>query len=269
MENNRITRKFNELREKKEKGLIAYITSGDPDLAATVELAVAIAEAGADLIELGIPFSDPVADGPVIQQASQRALERGVRLSGIIDAAAGIRKKTDLPLIFMTYYNPVLQYGLDRFVDHSAAAGIDGLIVPDLPLEEAGPLLNCCRQNGLALIPLVAPTTTPHRLEKICKEADGFVYCVSVTGVTGVKEIDTDIAKFTSGVRKYTDIPLALGFGISSPELAANMARHCDAVVVGSAIVKIISQTNGSVDMLPAVSKLVADIKNALTVPVN
>jgi tryptophan synthase alpha chain len=266
MEANRITRKFDELRQKQEKGLIAYITSGDPDLAATVALAAAIAESGADLIELGIPFSDPVADGPVIQQASQRALERGVRLSGIIEAAAGIRKKTDLPLIFMTYYNPMLQYGLDRFADHAAAAGIDGLIVPDLPLEEAGPLLNCCRQSGLALIPLVAPTSTPARIERICSDMDGFVYCVAVTGVTGAgKGIDADVASLTEGVRKYTDMPIALGFGISGPEQAAAMSDHCDAVVVGSAIVKIISENNDGEDMLPAVSRFVAAIKSAIS----
>ncbi len=265
MAENRITVKFNELRQKKEKGLITYVTAGYPDLDATVEIAEAMTKAGADLIELGIPFSDPVADGPVIQEAAQGALESGVGLSSIIRTAETIRSKTDIPLIFMTYYNPVLQYGLDRFVKHSAASGIDGLIVPDLPHEEAGPLLECCRKEGVALIPLVAPTTTPKRMEMICRDAEGFVYCVSVTGVTGArKEIDTDLANFTGGVRKHTDLPLAIGFGISSPELAARFKDYCDGLVVGSAIVNLVIKNKERDKMLSAVSGLVGDIKKAL-----
>lgn len=265
MADNRITVKFDELRQKKEKGLITYVTAGYPDLDATVELAAAMDGAGTDLIELGIPFSDPVADGPVIQQAAQGALASGVRLSSIMRTAARIRSKTDIPLIFMTYYNPVLQYGLDRFVEHSATSGIDGLIVPDLPREEAGPLLEGCRKEGVALIPLVAPTTTPERMEMICRDAEGFVYCVSVTGVTGArKEIDTDVANFTTGVRKYTHLPLALGFGISGPQLGARFSKYCDAVVVGSAIVNLVLQNKERDKMLAAVSGLVGDIKKAL-----
>lgn len=265
MSQNRITVKFNELRQKKEKGLIAYVTAGYPDLDATVEIAAAMAAAGADLIELGIPFSDPVADGPVIQQAAQGALESGVRLSSIVRAAEKIRSNTDIPLIFMTYYNPILQYGLERFVEHSAASGIDGFIVPDLTHEEAGPLLECCRKKGAALIPLVAPTTTPKRMEMICRDAGGFIYCVSVTGVTGArKEIGTDVENFTGGVRKYTQLPLAIGFGISSPQLAARFSSYCDAVVVGSAIVNLVIQNKERDKMLSAVSGLVGDIKKAL-----
>lgn len=265
MKENRIKQKFAELYNRNEKGLITYVTAGDPDLSATVDLALTMAAAGADLIELGIPFSDPVADGPVIQQASQRALAGGFKLSGIMEAAGQIRAQTDAPLIFMTYYNPVFQYGPGRFTDHAAAAGVDGLIVPDLPIEEAGPLEEHCRMAGVSLIPLVAPVTTPKRMALIAEKADGFIYCVSVTGVTGSrKEIETDLANFTSMVRSFTNLPLAVGFGISGPELAAAAAVHCDAVVVGSAIVNIISRGGTRQQMLSSVSSLVGEIKSAL-----
>ncbi|OAT86418.1 tryptophan synthase subunit alpha [Desulfotomaculum copahuensis] len=261
---NRISRCFDELAARREKGLIAYICAGDPDLDTTVRLVEAIAAAGADLVELGIPFSDPVADGPSIQRAAARALAGGVKVAQIIAAAARIRRRTDVPLIFMTYYNPVLQYGLEEFVRDAASAGVDGLIVPDLPLEEAGALLAPAGGAGLALIPLVAPTTTPERLQAISAAARGFVYCVSVTGVTGARqEIHTDLAKFTGRVRAYTGLPLAVGFGISGPAAAARVAPCCDAVVVGSAIVDRVAAAADS-DPVPAAAGLAGEIKSAL-----
>jgi len=238
----RISARLAELRNRGDKGLIAYLTAGDPDLVSTVTLALQLAEAGADLIELGVPFSDPLADGPVIQEASRRALESGATVRGVLEAARGIRRNSNIPLILMTYYNPVYQFGLETFAQAAVSAGVDGLIVPDLPLEECAPLLEAGDGAGLDLIPLVAPTTTDKRLAGIAAAARGFIYCVSVTGVTGFREeIQTDMAKFTNRVREATSLPLAVGFGISGPAGAARMAAHCDAVVVGSAFVKIVA----------------------------
>jgi len=260
---NRITQCFQKLGARREKGLIAYICAGDPDLNTTVRLVEAMAAVGADLIEMGIPFSDPIADGPSIQHASARALAGGVRVAGIMQAAAEIRRRTDVPLLFMTYYNPVLQYGPERFVHDCATAGVDGLIVPDLPLEESGVLLEPADAAGVALIPLVAPTTNTERLQAISPTARGFVYCVSVTGVTGARqEIRTDLEKFTRRVRAHTGLPLAVGFGISGPNAAARVASCCDAVVVGSAIVERVAAAGA--DPVSAASGLVEEIKNAL-----
>lgn len=260
---NRIEQKFKELAAKNNKGLITYVTAGDPDLETTVRLAETMAQTGADFIELGIPFSDPVADGPAIQKASYRALSKGVRVSGIIEAAAQIRSRIQTPLIFMTYYNPVLQYGLERFGQDAARAGVDGLIVPDLPCEEAGPLLRAADAAGLALIPLVAPTTPEKRLKRIAASARGFVYCVSVTGVTGVREsIDTDLARFTGRVREQIRLPRAIGFGIAGPRQAALVAPFCEAVVVGSAIVNLVAE--GGAAAFAGVARLTSEIKAAL-----
>jgi len=260
---NRIGKKFKELAVAGKKGLIAYLTAGDPDIEATVQLAVALERAGADLIELGIPFSDPLADGPAIQKASYRALTKGVRVASIIQAAARIRAQISVPLIFMTYYNPVLQYGLDRFTCDAVEAGVDGLIVPDLPLEESAPLLQAADAGGLALIPMVAPTTTVQRLQKMAPFARGFVYCVSVTGVTGVREqINTDLGQLTARVREYINIPVAVGFGIAGPRQAAFAAPFSDAVVVGSAIVNYIAE-KGSLAAQP-LTEFIRDINRIL-----
>ncbi len=260
---NRMKRKFDQLAAGKKKGLITYVMAGDPDLETTVRLAQTMEQAGADFIELGIPFSDPVADGAAIQKAAQRALERGVRMAQIIQAASQIRVRTQIPLILMTYYNPVVQYGREEFVRDAVGAGVDGLIVPDLPCEEAGPLLEVADSCGLALIPLVAPTTNERRLKKIGLCARGFVYCVSVTGVTGAREhISTDLGEFTARVRAQINLPLAIGFGIAGPRQAAQAAPFCDAVVVGSAIVNVVAEHGSLADF--AVAKLIRDIKSAL-----
>jgi len=247
--------------------LITYLTAGYPDLNTTIKLVEVMAGQGADFIELGIPFSDPIADGPVIQQAANFALQKGTKIAEIIAAVRKVRQclSTPLPLIFMTYYNPILQYGLKRFVVNSSEAGIDGLIVPDLPFEEAEELRTVADMYNLALIPLVAPTTPRQRLTAFRANARGFVYCVSVTGVTGIRnEITTDLASFTDRVRQCINLPVAIGFGIAGPHQAVRVAPFCDAVIVGSAIVNLVAKNNDFKGMSLAVGSLTQDIKSAL-----
>ena len=249
-----------------EKGLIPYIMAGDPGLETTVELAAGMAQAGADVLELGVPFSDPVADGPAIQAAAQRSLAAGTKLMGILEAVGEIRRRSDIPLVLMTYYNPVYQYGVKRFISDAARVGVNGLIVPDLPPEESAELLQAGDACGVDLIPLVTPNTPARRLEMIAERARGFVYCVSVTGVTGERNgIATGLSVMTSAVRKFTTLPVAVGFGISTPGQAAETARFCDAVVVGSALVKTMAERAGSSELVPAVARQVRELKDALT----
>lgn len=227
---------------EKQKAFIAFVTAGDPCLEITEQLIPAMAEAGADLIEIGIPFSDPIAEGIVIQEADMRALAAGTTTDRIFDSVVRIRQKTSVPLAFMTYINPVYVYGVERFVKRAAECGIDALIVPDLPFEEKQELLPACEMYGLELISLIAPTSK-ERIHMIAREAKGFVYCVSSMGVTGVrKEITTDIGQMVSLVKQVRDIPCAIGFGISTPTQAKQMAAFADGVIVGSAIIKIIAE---------------------------
>lgn len=265
MEGSLVSECLDSIRMAGKKGLITFITAGDPGMSDTVEIALRMAEAGADIIELGVPFSDPLADGPVIQQASQRALCAGATMAGIFDGVKEIRKNCEKPLVLMGYYNPIYKYGIRRFTADAFQAGINGLIVPDLPHEESGPLQEAARETGVDLIPLVAPTTTGPRLEKIVANARGFIYCVSVTGVTGVrKEINEDLEAFTGVVRRHTTLPLAVGFGIAGPEQAARAALHCEAVVVGSAIVSIIAGFGKASASGPEVERMVRQIRSAL-----
>jgi len=221
------------------KAFIPFITCGDPSLEITEQLVYAAAEAGADLVELGIPFSDPTAEGPVIQAANIRALSGGVTTDRVFELVRKIRKNTQIPLVFMTYANVVFSYGTERFVKTAAEAGMDGLILPDVPYEEKEEFDGVCRKYGLDLISLIAPTSK-ERITMIAKEAQGFVYCVSSLGVTGVrKEISTDVAEMVRLVKETKDIPCAVGFGISTPEQAKEMAAVSDGVIVGSAIVKL------------------------------
>lgn len=232
---------MNRIKEvfSKGKAFIPFITAGDPDLAITEQLVPAMAKAGADLIELGIPFSDPVAEGNVIQEADMRALAAGTTTDKIFESVKRIRKETDVPLAFMTYINPIFVYGSRRFIENAAGCGIDAIIVPDMPFEEKNELLPLCREFNIDLISLIAPTSKK-RICTIAAEAEGFVYCVSSMGVTGVrKEITTDIREMVSLVKEVKDIPCAIGFGISTPEQAEQMSRDADGVIVGSAIVKI------------------------------
>jgi len=263
----RIEKSLYRSRERGRKSLIIYITAGDPDLKVTEELVYGIAEAGADVVELGIPFSDPLADGPTIQQASQRALNGKVTIPKILSTIEKIRKKSSVPIALMTYYNPIFYYGLERFVTDSRAVGVDGLIVPDLPLEESEELRGITERFGIELISFIAPTSTPERINAIAKVAQGFIYCVSVTGVTGTREnLSLDVAEMIRKIRSYTNIPLAIGFGISNPEQAKEATKYADAVIVGSAVVKLIENHKGDLSKsLSEVGKLVRSLKEAIT----
>ncbi|MBQ2040125.1 MAG: tryptophan synthase subunit alpha [Thermoguttaceae bacterium] len=224
------------------KAFIAFITCGDPDLATTAAVVRAAVENGADLIELGIPFSDPTAEGPVIQSASYRALAGGVTTDKIFGLVKELRADVEVPLVFMTYANVVFSYGAEKFISSCKELGVDGLILPDLPFEEKGEFDGLCKQYGVDLISLVAPTSE-NRIAMIAKEAEGFLYIVSSLGVTGTrKEINTDVAAIVDVVRKNTQIPCAVGFGISTPEQAKKMAEASDGAIVGSAIVKLLAK---------------------------
>ncbi len=226
----------------KGKAFIPFITCGDPDLDTTAAVVRAAAANGADLIELGIPFSDPTAEGPVIQGANLRALQGGVNTNKIFDLVRELRKDVTVPLVFMTYANVVFSYGAEKFIGTCADIGIDGLILPDIPFEEKEEFLSVCHQYDVALISLIAPTSE-NRIGMIAKEAEGFIYLVSSLGVTGVRsEIKTDLSAIVKVIRQYTDIPVAIGFGISNPQQAHDMAAVSDGVIVGSAIVKLIEQ---------------------------
>lgn len=253
----RITKAF-----ENRKAFIAFITGGDPDIATTERLIPAMAEAGADLIEIGIPFSDPIAEGIVIQEADERALKEGCTTDKLFDMVARVRQITDVPLIFMTYLNPIYSYGKEKFLTRCAESGIDGIIVPDMPFEEKDELADVCTQNGVDLISMIAPTSE-ERIALIAQEAKGFIYCVSSLGVTGVRsEISTDISKMVQKVRKVTDIPCAVGFGISTPEQAGTMAKLCDGVIVGSAIVKLVAK-HGKNSIMP-VSEYIRSMKKGM-----
>lgn len=245
------------------KAFIPFLTCGDPSLDVTEKLVLAMAEAGADLIELGIPFSDPTAEGPVIQAANERALAGGVTTDKIFELARRVRQKTGVPLVFMTYANVVFSYGAERFLKTSAEIGMDGLILPDLPFEEKEEFDPLCKRFGLDLISLIAPTSH-ERIRSIAREASGFVYCVSSLGVTGVRtNITTDIAAMVRLVKAEKDIPCAVGFGISTPEQAANMAAQSDGAIVGSAIVKMCAQYGA--DCVPYVAEYVKGMKAAVS----
>ncbi|MHC1773383.1 MAG: tryptophan synthase subunit alpha [Flexilinea sp.] len=244
------------------KAFVAFVTGGDPDMETTEKLIPAMAEAGADLIEIGIPFSDPVAEGIVIQEADERALNGGCTTDKLFDMVKRIRQKTDIPLLFMTYLNPIFTYGKEKFLRRCDECGIDGIIVPDMPFEEKDELTEVCELYGVDLISLIAPTSE-ERIAMIAKEAKGFIYCVSSLGVTGVRsKITTDIGKMVQKVREVTDVPCAIGFGISTPEQAGSMAKLADGVIVGSAIVKLVAKFGK--DSLEPVSDYVQKMKTGI-----
>lgn len=232
---------------ERKPSLVAYVTSGDPDLATTREVILAAIAAGSSVIELGVPFSDPLADGPVIQRASERALKHGTSLDQVLTLAAEIREQSQsVGLIIFTYLNPILQMGLGKFCKIARLAGVDGVLVTDLPVEEAAPYLAEMRKNELAPIFLAAPTSTDDRLKRIAKVSSGFVYAVSRTGVTGArKQLPEDAQTLVRRLRKYTKLPIAVGFGISTPDQLAAVGGYADAAVVGSAIVDIIERSPG------------------------
>lgn len=245
------------------KAFIPFITCGDPNLATTEKLVVALEEAGADLVELGIPFSDPTAEGPVIQGANLRALSKGVTTDKIFDMVIRLRKTVKIPMVFMTYANVVYSYGAERFISKCAEIGMDGIILPDVPFEEKEEFSEICEQYGIDLVSMIAPTSQD-RIAMIAKEAKGFVYCVSSLGVTGTRtQITTDIGAMTTLVNENSDTPTAVGFGISTPEQAKKMAAKANGVIVGSAIVKMCAKYGEH--CIEHISQYVREMKEAIS----
>jgi tryptophan synthase alpha chain len=258
----RIGRLFECLKRDGRKGLIAYLTAGDPSLARTPRLVEALVRGGADLVELGVPFSDPIADGPVIQRAGERALQAGATLSGVLDAAREIRSRSEVPLLLFTYLNPVVRYGLDRLAGDAANAGIDGCLLTDASVEEAQGYVEAMHRCGLDTVFLAAPTSTPRRLELVARYSTGFVYLVSRTGVTGEREsLSNAVAPLVRAVRSVTALPLAVGFGISRAEHVAELGRQVEAVVVGSAFVRLIERYGDSPSLERELEGLARELK--------
>ncbi|MBV9216402.1 MAG: tryptophan synthase subunit alpha [Acidobacteria bacterium] len=247
---NRIERQFKLLREGRRKGFIPFVTAGDPDLASSLEVCLKLADLGADVIELGVPFSDPMADGPTIQRSSQRALENGVTLPDVLHLAADFRRRSEVPVVLFSYFNPIMRMGCDRFAKSARDAGVDGLLLTDVIDSEAAAISRKLAQNDLDLISLVAPTSTNERLSAIAKNARGFVYAVSRAGVTGTQgRVSDEAKKLVVRMREFTELPIAVGFGISTAEQIRDVWRFADAAVVGSAIVSQIERhPNEAVD---------------------
>jgi len=261
----RIEVKFESLRAKNEKALIVYLTAGDPSLDATKKLILGLENAGVDILEIGVPFSDPTADGPVIQAASQRALKTGTTLEGVLKMVAEIRQTSQIPILLFGYFNPIFAFGVKKFAKTAKQAGVDGVLVVDLPPEEAPELRIHTDAAGLDFISLVAPTTGRDRLKNILKSATGFLYYISITGVTGTAapKID-DIAREVGKIRKLTKMPIAVGFGISNAEQAEEIGAIADGIVIGSAVVKLIDENRNSDDLTKIVCKYIKNIKKSL-----
>ncbi len=251
----RIKETFSELKRQGRKGFIPFVTAGDPDLKTTAEILVALSQAGASVIELGVPFSDPMADGPTIQRSSERALKHGVGVGDILSVVASVRREmktrmeapVETPIILFSYYNPLLQFGLRRLAQEAKAAGVDGVLVTDLGPEEAGEFESELRANDLDMIFLIAPTSTDERLKLVAQHARGFIYAVSRAGVTGVRtNVSAEAEKLVNRMRQFSSLPIAVGFGISNREQAKDVYRYADAVVIGSAIVSEIERLQGA-----------------------
>lgn len=259
-----IARAFERARREKRAAFVPFLMAGDPDLATTADLVVALAEAGADVVELGVPFSDPIADGPVNQAAAERALASGTTLEKILATVAALRSRTDVAIVLFSYYNPIHRYGLVRLADHAAASGADGILCVDLPPEEAhGEYLDALRTNGLDSIFLLAPTSTKERVKAVARCGSGFVYYVSRTGVTGERaELPRELAKEVTALRKALKLPVAVGFGISTPDQAAAVARVADGVVVGSMLVRLAAESGSP---LSAVRSAADRMRGAMT----
>ncbi len=257
----RIKEKFESIKREGRPGLIVYLTTGFPDIEATLELVPALAEAGADGIELSIPFSDPLADGPVIQESSYKALQRGVTPDDCLDMVSKVRGKVpDTPLILMTYFNPVYSYGLERFAQRLMECGIDGVIPVDVPAEEAGPLYEQCSPRGIHIVPLLAPTSTDESIKTAVGISSGFIYCVSVTGITGARDqVSQQRLGLLERVRKFTSLPLAVGFGISRREHVETVCQEAEAAAVGSALIRTMLESPRD-EVVERSSKLVAEL---------
>ena len=262
---NKIEKTFQELKQKNQKALIAFITAGDPDIGSTVQYIHALEKGGADIIELGVPFSDPLADGPVIQKSALRALQSGTTLKKIIHMVSMGRKTCSVPIILMSSYNPVFRYGEKAFVKDAVNAGVDGIIVPDLPPEEAAPLSKLSKNKGLDMIFLLAPTSTEERIKIVSKLSGGFIYYVSLTGVTGTrKKLAKNLKTNISKIKLISSKPIAIGFGISTPEQAAFSAGISDGAIVGSAIVKIIEKNSNSNEASKEIKQFINSMKEAI-----
>jgi tryptophan synthase alpha chain len=261
----RIGKKFNELQAQKGKALIIYLTAGDPSLETTEKLILVLEKAGVDILEIGVPFSDPTADGPVIQEAAQRSLKTGTTLAGVLQLIAEVRKISQIPIVLFGYFNPIFAYGTEKFARDAARAGVDGVLVVDLPPEEAPELKKHTDAAGIDFISLIAPTTGTRRAKKIAATATGFLYYISITGVTGTAApklggIKADLKK----IRKISSLPIAVGFGISSPEQARQIGRLADGIVAGSALVKLIAENGGKAELLKIVSDYAGRMKKAM-----
>jgi len=254
----RIEGRFDTLRDRGEKGLIVYLVAGDPSLEKTREIILGLDGAGVDVVEVGVPFSDPTADGPTIQSASRRALQNGVTL----------RMTSEIPVVLFSYYNPIFVYGTERFAERAKEAGVDGVLVVDLPLEEASELRRYTDRSGIDFISLIAPTTSTERIRKISRHATGFLYFISITGVTGTaKPRVSDITRNAERIREVTDLPLVVGFGISTAQQARELAPYFDGTVIGSAVVRLIHENRDRADMVRVVSDYARRIKGSTRVP--
>jgi tryptophan synthase alpha chain len=261
----RINDTFEKCKQENRKALVVFVTAGNPDMESSEKLCLELIDAGADIIELGVPFSDPMADGPTIQESSCRALEAGANLPDIMKMAERIRKQTDTPMILFSYYNVILSYGLEKLAEDCEKVGIDGLLTVDVPFEESDEIKPILDKHNLSLIPLIAPTTPVARAAEIVKNASGFVYYITVKGVTGARsEVPKDLQERLAELRNVCPIPVVAGFGISTPEMASATAKHADGIVVGSALVRFMNQTSNAEDGIAQCRELVHRLSNAL-----
>ena len=259
---NRINQKFNDLKDINKAALVCYLTAGDPDIGLTTDIVLKLEESGADIVEIGVPFSDPMADGPTIQLASERALENNVSLRDVLETVQKIRKNSEVPIIIFGYYNPFYIYGLEKFAQDAKKAGVDGVLVVDLPPEEAGEFKQFLDAKDVDLIFLLAPTSNEERIELVSKNASGFIYLVSVTGVTGSRpNMDYSLENLTHTISDSSKLPVGIGFGVSSPDQAREISSFADAVIVGSALVKIIEKNgNNKEELLKEVKSFISSL---------
>ncbi len=262
---NRIDEKFRKLRREKKKAFVVFITCGDPTLATTEKLALEFSRLGVDILELGVPFSDPLADGPTIQAASQRALKNRINLVDVFKLVKKLRQRIELPIALLTYYNIVYRFGVKDFVKQARLSGVDGVVIADLPVEEAKDLIKAAKKSNLATIFLLAPTSNMQRIRRICSRSSGFIYYVSLTGTTGARErLPRDLIRQVRRIKRITLKPVCVGFGVSNPKQAKEIARVADGVIVGSAIIKVIEKNLGRKDLVFKVAKFVRGFKQAI-----
>ena len=263
---NRITNCFEKIKNEKGKALVVFITAGDPDLEETKSILDVIDDSGADIIELGVPFSDPLADGPIIQAASLRSLKSGTTLKKIISLVQEIRKTRDLPIVLMTSFNPVFVYGEQQFVEDAVFVGVDGVIIPDLPPEEAAEFSVYAEKKGLDVIHLLAPTSPDERIRMVAKKGRGFIYYISLTGTTGVRvQLAEGLGAKVASIKQSSDIPVLIGFGISNPDLAREATKFSDGVIVGSAVVKLIESNPDPIQRNKKLAEFISSIKQAIS----